>query len=146
MFSPSFYEQLEDRLTLAVHDINEEHRMFRSVRWSGSGPNSSRSQTTRQPLERQPKSVTSPEAIAKVDSAVSAITATEPKEQPRMSTIGEVLKAAKAEIAQVRQGAADAAAETHQLVSVAMGKVDEIKKENSDLQAELAELTNGGPL
>ncbi len=120
--------------------------MFRSVRWSGSGPNSSRSQTTRQPLERQPKSVTSPEAIAKVDSAVSAITATEPKEQPRMSTIGEVLKAAKAEIAQVRQGAADAAAETHQLVSVAMGKVDEIKKENSDLQAELAELTNGGPL
>ena len=85
MFPPSFFDELEDRLNLAVFDINEEHRMFKSVRWSGNGPNSSRSQTTRPPPER-PKRVTTPEEIAKVETAVAALTIIEPERKP-MSAI-----------------------------------------------------------
>jgi hypothetical protein len=69
-----------------------------------------------------------------------------PFEGKRMPTIGEQLKAAKAEIAAVRQDAANTVVDTQDAVKLAQQEVDKAKKEAADLRAELAELTNGGPL
>jgi hypothetical protein len=68
------------------------------------------------------------------------------QEKPKtMSTIGEQLKAARAKLAEVRQGAADAVAESDHAAGAVLAEVNKVLKEASDLRAEVAELTNGGP-
>lgn len=68
----------------------------------------------------------------------------EPKRQ-NMTTIGELLKSARADIASARQGAAHAVAESADATKVVLQEVDKLRKEAADLRAEVAELTNGGP-
>jgi hypothetical protein len=67
------------------------------------------------------------------------------QEKPKPMTIGEQLKAARAKLAEVRQGAADAVAESDHAAGAVLAEVNKVLKEASDLRAEVAELTNGGP-
>jgi hypothetical protein len=62
-----------------------------------------------------------------------------------MPTIAEQLKAARAKLAEARQGAVQAVAESADASNVVLGEVNKVLKEASDLRAEVAELTNGGP-
>lgn len=89
MFAPSFFDQFEDRLNLAVYDINHGYT--------------------------------------------------------DMATIAEQLKAARAQLAEARQGASSAVAESASASSAVLVEVNKVLKEASDLRAEVAELTNGGP-
>ncbi len=66
--------------------------------------------------------------------------------QPKMPTIAEQLKAARAQIAEARQGAADAVLQTGEATQVVRQEVNKVLKEAAALRAEVAELTNGGPL
>lgn len=66
-------------------------------------------------------------------------------EKPKMTTIGEQLKAARAQLAEVRQGAANAVADSADASRVVLVEVNKLVKEAEDLRAEVAELTNGGP-
>lgn len=68
-----------------------------------------------------------------------------PFEKPKMTTIGELLKSARADIASARRGAAHAVAESADATKVVLQEVDKLRKEAADLRAEVAELTNGGP-
>lgn len=62
-----------------------------------------------------------------------------------MPTIAEQLKAARAQVAEARQAAASAVAESADAYRVVLQEVDKTRKEAADLRAEVAELTNGGP-
>jgi hypothetical protein len=110
---PSFFDHLEDRLNLAVYDINQDIRM----------------------------------SAQEVNQALSDITVspiTKPETKP-MTTIAEQLKAARAQLIEARQGAANAVTESADASRVVLGEVNKVLKEASDLRAEVAELTNGGP-
>lgn len=86
------------------------------------------------------------EAIVKVDQAVAAIQTPQPKPETKpMSTIGEQLKAARAQLADARQGAANAVAESASASGAVLVEVNKVLKEAGELRAEVAELTNGGP-
>ena len=65
--------------------------------------------------------------------------------EPRMPTIAEQLRAARAEIANARQGAVDAVAQTGEAVNIVKQEITKLQKEAADFRAEVAELTNGGP-
>ena len=62
-----------------------------------------------------------------------------------MPTIAEQLKAARAKLAEARDGAANAIAQSDDASQVVLGEVKKVLKEAEDLRAEVAELTNGGP-
>lgn len=62
----------------------------------------------------------------------------------RMTTIAEQLKAARAQLQDARQGAADAVTKSADASQVVLGEVNKVLKEAADLRAEVAELTNGG--
>ncbi len=62
-----------------------------------------------------------------------------------MPTIAEQLRAARADIANARQGAVDAVAQTGEAVQVVKEQISKLQKEAADFRAEVAELTNGGP-
>jgi len=79
----------------------------------------------------------------RVDDAVAAITKPEPSKMP---TIAEQLKAARAQLTEARDGAAKAVVESQDASRVVLGEVNKVLQEASDLRAEVAELTNGGPL
>lgn len=66
-------------------------------------------------------------------------------EKPKMPTIAEQLRAARAEIANARQGAVDAVAQTGEAVNLVKAEIKKLEKEAADFRAEVAELTNGGP-
>lgn len=66
-------------------------------------------------------------------------------EKPKMPTIAEQLRAARAEIANARQGAVDAVAQTGEAVNIVKQEITKLQKEAADFRAEVAELTNGGP-
>ncbi len=48
-------------------------------------------------------------------------------------------------MAETRQEAASAVAQTADVARTVLGEINKVKKENADLLAEVAELTNGGP-
>jgi hypothetical protein len=60
-------------------------------------------------------------------------------------TISDQLKAARAQIAEVRQSAANAVAETADASDLVKQEVGKLLREAAALRAELAGLTNGGP-
>jgi hypothetical protein len=60
-------------------------------------------------------------------------------------TISDQLKAARAQIAEARQSAANAVAETADASDLVKQEVGKLLKEAAALRAELAGLTNGGP-
>lgn len=62
-----------------------------------------------------------------------------------MATIGEQLKAARAQLAEARQGASNAVAESASASNAVLQEAKKVLKEANDLRAEVAELTNGGP-
>jgi hypothetical protein len=62
-----------------------------------------------------------------------------------MPTIAEQLKAARAQLAEARQGASNAVAESADASRVVLQEAEKVLKEAADLRAEVAELTNGGP-
>jgi hypothetical protein len=62
-----------------------------------------------------------------------------------MPTIAEQLKAARAKLAEAREGATNAIAHSHDASQAVLGEVNKVLKEADDLRAEVAELTNGGP-
>jgi|ERR1700743_1999523 len=64
---------------------------------------------------------------------------------PPMSTIGEQLKAARAKLAEARDGAARAVADCADASAVVLQEADKASKEAAALRAEVAELTNGAP-
>jgi hypothetical protein len=66
-------------------------------------------------------------------------------EAVRMPTIGEQLKAAKAQLAGAREAAATAVNESAAAARVVLQEVEKARKEAAELRAEVAELTNGGP-
>lgn len=66
-------------------------------------------------------------------------------EKPKMPTIAEQLKAARAKLAEARDGATNAIAQSDDASRVVLGEVNKVLKEAEDLRAEVAELTNGGP-
>jgi hypothetical protein len=68
-----------------------------------------------------------------------------PTEKPKMPTIAEQLKAARAKLTEARDGAANAIAVSQDASRVVLGEVTKVLKEAEDLRAEVAELTNGGP-
>lgn len=63
----------------------------------------------------------------------------------QMPTIAEQLKAARAKLAEARDGATNAIAKSDDASRVVLGEVNKVLKEAEDLRAEVAELTNGGP-
>lgn len=63
-----------------------------------------------------------------------------------MSTIGEQLKAARAQLAAARQSASSAVAESADASRAVLQEASKVLKEANDLRAEVAELTNGGPV
>jgi hypothetical protein len=67
------------------------------------------------------------------------------KTPPKMPTIAEQLRAARADIANARQGAVDAVAQTGEAVEIVKQEIKKLEKEAADFRAEVAELTNGGP-
>lgn len=60
-------------------------------------------------------------------------------------TIADELKAARAQVAEARQAAANAVAESVSASNLAKQEAAKALKEAQDLRAELAGLTNGGP-
>lgn len=61
-----------------------------------------------------------------------------------MATIAEELKAARAKLAEARQSASSAVAESAHVSGLALEEVAKVVKETEDMRAELAGL-NGGP-
>ena len=80
--------------------------------------------------------------IQKIDAAFKP---TPESTQKPMGTIAEQLKAARAQLAEARQGAANAVSECEDASRVVMQEVEKARKEAADLRAEVAGLTNGGP-
>jgi hypothetical protein len=64
----------------------------------------------------------------------------------RMTTIADQLKAARAKMAEARESAAKAVAETADASDLVRREVERVLKEAADLRAEVAGLTNGGPV
>jgi predicted transcriptional regulator len=62
-----------------------------------------------------------------------------------MTTIGEQLKAARAQLAQARSEATNAVAGSADAANAVLVEVKKVQSETADLLAELAEITNGGP-
>jgi septal ring factor EnvC (AmiA/AmiB activator) len=79
------------------------------------------------------------------DDQIAAEIARIRNEIPKMPTIAEQLRAARAEIANARQGAVDAVAQTGEAVNAVKAEIKKLEKEAADFRAEVAELTNGGP-
>jgi septal ring factor EnvC (AmiA/AmiB activator) len=79
------------------------------------------------------------------DDQIAAEIARIRNEAPKMPTIAEQLRAARAEIANARQGAVDAVAQTGEAVNLVKAEIKKLEKEAADFRAEVAELTNGGP-
>jgi len=67
------------------------------------------------------------------------------KQAKSMTTIGEQLKAARAQLADARNAASQAVSESADAARVVLQEVEKAKKEAADLRAEVAILTNGGP-
>ena len=67
-------------------------------------------------------------------------------EKPKMPTIAEQIRAAKAKIAEAREGAASAVAETTVIAGLAAEEVQKLDKMNDELRAELAGLNGGEAL
>jgi hypothetical protein len=95
-----------------------------------------------QPLSVEPETIPADMPAAPTEVPVSPFVS---QEKPKPMTIGEQLKAARAKLAEVRQGAADAVAESDHAAGAVLAEVNKVLKEASDLRAEVAELTNGGP-
>jgi hypothetical protein len=66
-------------------------------------------------------------------------------ENTKIMTIADQLKAARAQLAEARQGASNAVAESADASRVVLQEAQKVLKEAADLRAEVAELTNGGP-
>jgi len=64
---------------------------------------------------------------------------------PAMATLGEQLKAARAKLADARDGAARAVADCADASAIVLQEADKASKEAAALRAEVAELTNGAP-
>ncbi len=79
------------------------------------------------------------------DEQIAAEIARIRNEKPKMPTIAEQLRAARADIANARQGAVDAVAQTGEAVEVVKQEIKKLEKEAADFRAEVADLTNGGP-
>jgi hypothetical protein len=62
-----------------------------------------------------------------------------------MPTIGEQLKAARADLAKAREEAATAGPEAAAAAKAVLAEVTKVRAETADLLAEIAEVTNGGP-
>jgi len=62
-----------------------------------------------------------------------------------MPTIGEQLKAARADLAKAREEATAAVSGSADAAKAVLAEVSKVKAETADLLAEIAELTNGGP-
>jgi hypothetical protein len=76
---------------------------------------------------------------------IRGLTDEQPKPEKTMPTIAEQLKAARAQLTEARDGAANAIAVSQDASKVVLGEVNKVLKEAEDLRAEVAELTNGGP-
>jgi hypothetical protein len=98
-----------------------------------------------QPLSVEPQPETIPADIPAEPTEVPVSPFVSQEKPKSMSTIGEQLKAARAKLAEVRQGAADAIVESDHAAGAVLAEVNKVLKEASDLRAEVAELTNGGP-
>ena len=122
MFSPSFFYQLEDEINRARYEIDEKYHM-------GQADLVARQRLTA--AMEQLKGATEPPPI--------------PTEKTTMPTIAEQLKAARAKLAEARDGAVNAIAQSDDASKVVLGEVNKVLKEAEDLRAEVAELTNGGP-
>ena len=125
VFPPSFFHQLEDQINRARYEIDEKYHMgqaeLRARHLVAAAMEQIRGATEPPPLPEQ-----------------SA-------EKPKMPTIAEQLKAARAKLAEARDGAVNAIAQSHDASKVVLGEVNKVLKEAEDLRAEVAELTNGGP-
>jgi hypothetical protein len=62
-----------------------------------------------------------------------------------MPTIAEQLAAARAKLAEARQGASDAVADSADAARVVLAEIEKVQKETAELRAEVATLTNGAP-
>jgi predicted nucleic acid-binding Zn-ribbon protein len=117
-----FLYRLEDEINRARYEIDEKYHMGQA------------DLVARQRLAaamEQLKGATEPPPI--------------PAEKTTMPTIAEQLKAARAKLAEARDGATNAIAQSDDASRVVLGEVNKVLKEAEDLRAEVAELTNGGP-
>jgi hypothetical protein len=60
-------------------------------------------------------------------------------------TIAEQLAVARAKLAEARQGASDAVADSADAARVVLAEIEKVQKETAELRAEVATLTNGAP-
>lgn len=125
MFSREFFHQLEDELTRARYEIDEKYHM---------GQAELRARFRLAAAMEQIRGATEPPPLE------------QPAEKPKMTTIAEQLKAARAKLTEARDGAANAIAVSQDASKVVLGEVNKVLREAEDLRAEVAELTNGGPL
>jgi septal ring factor EnvC (AmiA/AmiB activator) len=142
----SISDALEDSLKLAVVDENWKHRVGRQtdLRIKFNAPDLTvRQEGYFQILNLEGHEITI--GSNATDDQIAAEIARIRNETPKMPTIAEQLRAARAEIANARQGAVDAVAQTGEAVNAVKAEIKKLEKEAADFRAEVAELTNGGP-
>jgi septal ring factor EnvC (AmiA/AmiB activator) len=142
----SISDALEDSLKLAVVDENWKHRVGRQtdLRIKFNAPDLTvRQEGYFQILNLEGHEITI--GSNATDDQIAAEIARIRNETPKMPTIAEQLRAARAEIANARQGAVDAVAQTGEAVNAVKAEIKKLEKEAADFRAEVAELKNGGP-
>jgi hypothetical protein len=144
-------DHIESELLFLADDINESHRMGRFADIAArlkdlAGVEAKMHIGGGLELTARDGRTTSIRANASDDDILRAANLLKIDNATRqhMPTIGEQLKAAKAQMAEARQGAATAVAEVADVSRVVTGEVDKVLKDAAALRAEVAELTNGG--
>jgi hypothetical protein len=137
LFPPSFFDQLEDRLNLAVYDTNQDYRM------DIPGVLSTSIGHTKRFLHLADRTVEVP-LTATADEIRAALQ--DGKTPSKMPTIAEQVAAIKAKTAKVRERAVSIVAESESTVGLANEELDKAEKINEELRAELAGLNGGEPL
>jgi uncharacterized phage infection (PIP) family protein YhgE len=143
----SISDALEDSLKLAVIDENWKHRVGRQtdLRIKFNAPDLTvRQEGYFQIINLEGHEITI--GANATDEQIGAEIARIRKTEPKMPTIAEQIKAAKAKIAEVRAGAATSAAEAASIAQIAAEEVAKLEKMNEELRAELAGLNGGEPL
>ena len=148
MLSQEFLYRLEDEINRARFEIDEKHMGRQSeLRARFDAPDL----TVRQAghfliinLDGQEITIGSMATDEQIAAEIAKIRQIQGINEKPMPTIAEELKAARAKLAEARQSASSAVAESAHVSGLALEEVAKVVKETEEMRAELAGL-NGGP-
>jgi ABC-type transporter Mla subunit MlaD len=142
LFPPSFFDQLEDRLNLAVYDTNQDYRMDIPGVLSTSIGHTKRFLHLADRTVEVPLTATADEIRAALqDTTTMSITGA----ANLAGTIKDRINAAKAKVAQVSANTDSALAKLNDAADTGDKIAKQIEAEAEDLLAQIGQFSNGGP-